>query len=698
MKTPCRSPPKKESPGRNESCQGTRPAGRYQKTRRIIAPPTGKVNDFMKAIKLLRLTLENFKACASRTFEFDGRNAAIYGANGTGKTTVYNALTWLLFDKIAGGDGKVMSYPDIKPNGENGEVADHTAISSVEAEFSVDGETVTLKREYKEVWEAKRGASEKSMNGHTSLYFWNGVPVQLQDFKTRLSETIASEDLFWALSNVRWFCKGMDWKSRRTMLADVCGMESDAEILAANAERFPGLAEAMNGLPLPDFRKKIETARNKLERAQDEYPARLDEIRKTIRQYDDTDFNALRSMRERREKEIRKKMDELSKLDNGTLIVSKRNELQGVRNQAGKLRLENERHRQSQAAPTENRRPEMEETLRRFQNEMSRCKQRAAADEQLAQSLSEKIAALKEDYDRVQSEAFTNAVCPTCGQTLPPDAQEKARLKFESDKQKRMGDILSTARFHRNNLDAAKHRREEELKDMEEARKRVKSLTVELQNLPAPQMQIVSDMNGYAAQMADYQRQAAALQEEIAGLEAQSAEGRAALENDIARLRFEISKLDEAIAGESVLNNSKAREEEILAEMTNAADELAALNKQRDMCEAFTRFKAEYVESGVNGHFRTVKFKLFQPQVNGGLKECCDAYVGGGRLDHGLNTGAEYNAGLDVIATLSERYGIRVPLFVDGAESVSELLPIDTQVIRLVVSRDDTELRMEVEV
>ena len=118
-----------------------------------------------------------------------------------------------------------------------------------------------------------------------------------------------------------------------------------------------------------------------------------------------------------------------------------------------------------------------------------------------------------------------------------------------------------------------------------------------------------------------------------------------------------------------------------------------ALEKQKTLCEDFIRFKAGYIEDGVNRQFRTVHFKLFQPQVNGGLKDCCDVYVGGGRLGHGLNTGAEYNAGIDVIDVLSKHYGVRVPLFIDGAESVSDPLPIDTQVIRLTVSATDRELR-----
>ena len=49
---------------------------------------------------------------------------------------------------------------------------------------------------------------------------------------------------------------------------------------------------------------------------------------------------------------------------------------------------------------------------------------------------------------------------------------------------------------------------------------------------------------------------------------------------------------------------------------------------------------------------------------------------------------------MDVISTIAEHYGVKVPLVVDNAESVTSMLNIDTQVIRLVVSENDKELRV----
>ena len=53
-----------------------------------------------------------------------------------------------------------------------------------------------------------------------------------------------------------------------------------------------------------------------------------------------------------------------------------------------------------------------------------------------------------------------------------------------------------------------------------------------------------------------------------------------------------------------------------------------------------------------------------------------------------------YDVCIDIINTLSRHYGVTVPLFVDNAESVTCLEPSLAQVVRLVVSESDKEVRM----
>ena len=101
-------------------------------------------------MQLVSLTLENFKCHEHLEIRFDGRNAAIYGQNAAGKSSIYDGLTWLLFGKDSHGKKDF----DIKPLTLEGDVKDHHAITSVEAVLLVDGAERKLKRTYYEIWRA----------------------------------------------------------------------------------------------------------------------------------------------------------------------------------------------------------------------------------------------------------------------------------------------------------------------------------------------------------------------------------------------------------------------------------------------------------------------------------------------------------------------------------------------------------------
>src|SRR5699024_2688754 len=137
-----------------------------------------------KNITINRLTLENFKCHSRLNLVFGGGNASIYGDNATGKTSIYDALTWLLFGKDSAGNGE--KNMDIKPLDGSGQVKDHQAITSVEAELLVDGVSITLARTYREIWTTRRGSSEAAYEGNTSDYYVDGVPQKKNAFDAKI--------------------------------------------------------------------------------------------------------------------------------------------------------------------------------------------------------------------------------------------------------------------------------------------------------------------------------------------------------------------------------------------------------------------------------------------------------------------------------------------------------------------------------
>ena len=64
-------------------------------------------------IELKSLDLVHFKCFPKLHLDFHEGVNSLFGANAAGKTSVYDALTWLLFDKDSVGH----SRPAVKPTG-----------------------------------------------------------------------------------------------------------------------------------------------------------------------------------------------------------------------------------------------------------------------------------------------------------------------------------------------------------------------------------------------------------------------------------------------------------------------------------------------------------------------------------------------------------------------------------------------------
>ena len=227
----------------------------------------------MKKILLQRLTLENFKNHKLFVLELGGKSVTVHGENAAGKSSLYDALTWLLFGKDSKGRGESEHF---KPLDAEGNVRDHEAITAVTAELTVDGFPVTLKRTLQERWSAKRGSSTLSYDGNVSEYFVDGVPCKKFEFERRIGELV-DEDVFRLLTELTYFVERLDWRKRRGILCDLSGAMSDADIMRTDA-RFAPLSEDMGALRLEDYKKKVAAERKGLLAVKNDTPARLSEL------------------------------------------------------------------------------------------------------------------------------------------------------------------------------------------------------------------------------------------------------------------------------------------------------------------------------------------------------------------------------------------------------------------------------------
>lgn len=159
-------------------------------------------------------------------------------------------------------------------------------------------------------------------------------------------------------------------------------------------------------------------------------------------------------------------------------------------------------------------------------------------------------------------------------------------------------------------------------------------------------------------------------------------------QQEMTLIRNDLSRIDQA---QKALN----RIDELKEEERKMADEYNEVEQQSFLIEEFIRTKMNLMEEQINSKFKFARFKLFEEQVNGGLTETCETLYEGVPYSKGLNNAARINVGLDIINTLNEHYGISAPIFVDNSEAVTNLIDVNAQVISLIVSEKDKQLRVK---
>lgn len=188
--------------------------------------------------KLLKLHLDNFAGVPTLDIDFQGRDGCVVGKNRIGKTTVINAIAYLLTDKLLGGSADV---PSLKPHG------DTKAKVTVEGTFTTPDGEVTLRKEFYEKWVRPRGSEREEMQGHQTDYYVNGAKqARAKDFfealqgKFGIPAELSGLDAYRLVTDPFYLgqsvCGGKDWKLARKAVMGIVGEVTPEEVYAANGD------------------------------------------------------------------------------------------------------------------------------------------------------------------------------------------------------------------------------------------------------------------------------------------------------------------------------------------------------------------------------------------------------------------------------------------------------------------------------
>ncbi|MEK6452584.1 AAA family ATPase [Caldifermentibacillus hisashii] len=651
----------------------------------------------MKEIRLLELNLKNFKGIKSFSLKANGNNVRVFGDNATGKTTLFDSFVWLLFDK----DSNNRKDFSIKTLDKSGKVI-HNLDHEVEAVFLVDGKTLTLKKVFSEKWTKKRGAAVSEFTGHTTDYFIDGVPAKKKEYDQLISSLI-SEDVFKLLTSPSYFNEQLKWQDRRKVLLEVCGDITDEEVIASNKE-LEQLLDVLNGRTIENHRKVIAARRKEINDQLEKIPVRIDEINHNLPDLSNLDKSALEAQISQINAEIDEKQDLISNIRNGAAITQKQKQIQEIEIELLQIKQQHEAGSKDELYKLKARIQEEESNISLLDSKAKNIQMQISYNEKNIQQIEAQLEAWRTDWSQINSQEFTHdelCACPTCGQDLPEDqviaAREKALAQFNLEKSKKLEEITNKGKNGAVQKQKLLNDNEKLLKEIDklkaEVAKKQEAISKFETQLQAVKSTIIDITENplYVAKLQEKQQ----LQKEIGELQLSANESIQSVQMEILELKQQRDQLNADLGKFSILKQTEQRIQELEMQERELAAEFEKLEHELFLTEEFIRAKVNLLEEKINSKFKYARFKLFDQQINGGLQEVCVTTFDGVPYDSGLNNAAKINVGLDIIATLSEHYGFKAPIFVDNAEAVTKLLDIDTQVISLVVSEKDKQLRVE---
>lgn len=639
----------------------------------------------MKSIILKTLILRNFKGIKDLRVDFN-RVTDISGDNAVGKTTIFDAFTWLLFDKNSL-DAKDF---EIKTLDKNNNVI-HGLEHEVSALLNIDGVEKKLSKIYKEKWTKKRGEAEKQLTGHTTDYYIDDVPVKKVEFQEAIGNII-DEKLFKLITNPLYFSTILNWKDRRNVLLSIIGDVDVMDVIKGN-NTLKGFDALLGEKTVDDLKKTLAARKRKINQDIDSIPVRIDELDKSIL---NLDFEALESELKLKNEELKQVEDKLydsTKL--GDVVLEKQQKLFNLKNMLQSIEYKAEsqanRPKKELEALLDEKTYELKDTLRK----VSTLEERLVSIKFKKDLVKDQMDSLRNSWheEKLRTLEFNENefVCPTCKREFEADdieaKKESLIEQFNISKSRKLADI--------NSLGVAK---KDEFEDIE---KQISNLETEVEETKVKASCLEKEVKDIKVKLDNFKPSIVLGEEykkvscEIADLEVEINDNTSTKEL-ISSLRREKSDLVDAIdnikAKLTYREKNKAtleRIEELKDEERKLAETLAKVEKEEFQCETFIKAKVKLMEDSINEKFKYVSFKLFNTLVNGAVEECCVATVNGVPFDS-VNNAGKINAGIDIINTLCNHYDIECPVFVDNAESVNELLECKSQVIRLIVSKDKT--------
>lgn len=642
-------------------------------------------------IKFKKIRIRNFRGLVSFDANLEGRSVRISGANGLGKSSVADAITWVLFGK----DSRRRTAFPIDPVDDAGRII-HNLDVSVELEMLIDGQPTTLRRRRQEKWVQKRGMTREQLDGHQTTCYIDGRPLPSSDFSSHV-DTIVKEELFRALTTPDYF-PSLPMDQQYRLLVKIVGTRTLAEIAAKDEEALK-VVDELGQRSIDQYRQGLSYDLQRTRKEQELIPVRLSEVQGFIEQVKAKGADGKTA--QRHAKGIEEKLRQVT---------------QEIDSMAGVVRAENARYndqrayiqqlRQQRAAIEDRVEKQNREARTLHQSLVCKAKEELEATEERhtaaktmlglherrLKDLEQQLTDFRSRWEEVERLSFSwnaeEAVCPTCGQPLPQDQADQKRVEAEMRFNERKMQQQDALDEEGKKLAASKQR----LQDLSAAAREEMATAERLmpearERLSKAEAEPIEQADYHDA--SDWQRLTAEIDQRVKELEqttqAQEPPQLAALRTEEEGYRKELRLLEQTIDRSKQIDEYVRREKELQKQRTTLSGDIARMQTRLEAAERLQLMEANDLQKRVNDLFPSVRFRLSRELLNGREVGHCELSVDGVPYS-GLSTSERINAGLELINALARHYNIVAPIVIDNAEAVNKVAPTLGQQILLEVS------------
>lgn len=648
-------------------------------------------------MKLKRMTIDNFKGCQHREIKFSDGVTTIYGANATGKSTIMDSFTWLLFGKDSHNNEKF----SIRPLDADGKQIDNVDIS-VSAVIEIDGKEHELHKVQRQNWVKKRGSQDAKLQGNVNSFEVDGFPKKDSEFKAFIAEII-DEDVFKMITSPTYFTS-MPWKDQRAILMRFVSDISDVDLAKGNSDFEILLKELQVAPSTDDIQKKYASQKKKLNDTLKELPVRIDEVEKQKVDFDVAELELAKN-------ELERKIAEISshkiQSDNDYQITNLTSKYIDVETKANKMLNE-------LSADIDNRKMSVKKSISDNDFAINNKRRAYTNTEQAIADYKRRIDLLEDEradltvkYKECKASAFkrvmfddSKEICPVCKRPFPDDEIERMRSEFDAKQNE------DEKTFNKNKSDRLKNITESGMKvktDVDELKEKIRQSEGALNNIKDQIAELEKERIEFEQQLSDIpsvddiqasdeymnlREQAEKLKAEISSLKSNTNDT-SEIDAEIAAYKAELKEINSKIGAAAHNIEIDERIEQLQAEQRETAQKVADAEKMLYALEQFVRFKMDRVSNEINSHFDGIKWVLFETQINGGVKETCECSYNGVRYSD-LNSGHKIILGIQIVKALQQSYGVSAPVWCDNAETINafNMPDVDCQLIRLSVSED----------